>query len=332
MLLLLAIGVDAGRMFFSWIEVTNAAREGAAYAAGNPTDTTGITTMAEQEGSSQAQAGDGTSYTVTTGCHTPAGSAIACAFALGGNATGNTVTVSVARTFGFITPLVGNVLGNNFSLRGTSTSSVFGLVPNGGESQPGDCNDPRQARFTFSQSDMTVTLDASDSTPNSGLCAISSYDWDMGDGANPFPPVVGKQTSYTYAAAGTYTITLTTSNPGGVETTTHSVTVPPVVSASVSPSPTATASPTSSTPADPACTMVASFSWNEQGNSKKVNFYGAYTGQPAPASWYWTFGDGWADYGQAPSRHSYSDHGPYTVTLTTTNGSCSATISQEVSP
>ncbi len=66
--------------------------------------------------------------------------------------TGNTVTVTVARTFGFITPLVGNVLGNNFSLRGTSTASVFGLVPNGGESQADDCSDPRQARVQRSRS------------------------------------------------------------------------------------------------------------------------------------------------------------------------------------
>src|SRR5687767_6798107 len=43
MLLLLAVGVDAGRLFFTWIEVVNSSREGAAYAAGNPTDTSGIT-------------------------------------------------------------------------------------------------------------------------------------------------------------------------------------------------------------------------------------------------------------------------------------------------
>jgi PKD repeat protein len=76
--------------------------------------------------------------------------------------------------------------------------------------------------------------------------------------------------------------------------------------------------------------MVAMFTWDEQGNSKKVNFYGAYTGQPAPVTWFWTFGDGSVDFGQAPSRHTYSGSGPYTVTLTTINGSCSSTSSQTI--
>jgi len=73
---------------------------------------------------------------------------------------------------------------------------------------------------------------------------------------------------------------------------------------------------------------VAAFS-SSSGDTLDVTFTDQSTGATA---WYWTFGDGWADYGQAPARHSYSDHGPYTVTLTTTNGSCSATISQQVSP
>ena len=78
--------------------------------------------------------------------------------------------------------------------------------------------------------------------------------------------------------------------------------------------------------------MVASFSWTQQGASNKFNFYGAYTGQPAPETWFWTFGDGSVDFGQAPARHDYSGSGPYTVTLTTMNGSCSSTASQTVHP
>ena len=74
---------------------------------------------------------------------------------------------------------------------------------------------------------------------------------------------------YTYTTAGTYTITLRVSNPGGSETTTRSVTVPSAT-VSASPSPTTSPSATPSTPADPACTMVASFTWNETGNSKKI--------------------------------------------------------------
>ena len=75
---------------------------------------------------------------------------------------------------------------------------------------------------------LTVNVDASAARPDTGACAISSYDWDMGDPANPdpFPPVVGKTASWTYAAAGTYTVNLTVSNPGGdLAASTQSVTV-----------------------------------------------------------------------------------------------------------
>lgn len=332
LLAMVALGLDAGRMFFSWIEVVNGAREGAAFAAGNPTDTAGISTRVSQEANVQAQGGEG-GFVVTTVCRAPGGASISCASAAGGDGTGNTVTVTVSRTFGFITPVVSNVLGSSFAVRGSATAAVFGLLPYGGENQPNECNDPRKAQFTVSSANLTVTLDATASAPNSGRCAISSYEWDMGDGADPFPPVVGMQTTYTYAAPGTYTITLVTRNPGGSETATQNVSVPaapPTVSPSPSPTPTPTPVPTP--PPDPACTMVAMFSYTEQGNSSKYNFYGAYTGQPAPNTWYWTYGDGDVGWGQAPSSHTFSGSGPYTVTLTITNGSCSASTSQSLVP
>ena len=242
--------------------------------------------------------------------------------------------MSVARPFSFLTPIVGNVLGSSFALRGSATAAVFGLLPNGGETPPGDCNDPRSATFNVTVVDMTVHLDASASTPNSGRCAIASYDWDMGDGLDPFPPVVGKTVSYTYSTVGTYTITLGVSNPGGTEVTTRTVTVPPVAAATPTPAPTATPNPTAAptAPPDPACTMVALFTFEEQGNSNKFNFYGAYTGQPAPEIWFWTFGDGDVGFGQAPNRHEYTGSGPYTVTLSISNGSCAASSSQTLVP
>ena len=332
MLLLVAVGVDAGRLFFTWIEVVNSAREGAAYAAGNPTDTSGITVKSTQEANAQRQGGEGVASVVTT-CANPAKVTIPCSLAAGGNGTGNTVTVRVNRPFTFLTPMVSGVVGTTFSIGGSATTAVFGLLPNGGDNAPGDCNDPRSANFTFITSDMTVSLDASISTPNSGRCAIASYDWDTGDGADPFPPVVGKQTTYTYATPGTYAIRLTTSNPGGSETKTISVVVPsgtPTPTPPVSPSP--TPSPTPGPSAGPICSMVPTFTFTQQGASSKYNFFGAYTGQPAPESWYWTYGDGDVAFGQAPSRHDYSGSGPYTVSLTISNGSCSGTVSETVTP
>ena len=331
MLLMLAVGVDAGRLFFTWIEAVNSAREGAAYAAGNPTDTTGITAKAVQEPNSQAQSGV-TSATVTATCANPSRVTIACSTAVGGNGTGNTVTVAVSRTFSFLTPFVSNIVGNSFTITGNATAAVFGLLPNGGDTPPSDCHDPRVASFTVNASNLTVQLDASNSTPNSGRCAIASYAWDMGDGLDPFPPIVGKQVTYTYATAGTYTITLITSNPGGSESKTATVALPlaPTPSPSDTPPPSADPSPSPVPSAGPICSMVPSFTWDQTGNSTKVNVYGAYTGQPAPDIWFWTYGDGDVAFGQAPTRHTYSGNGPYTISLTILSGSCSGTISETV--
>src|SRR6478735_4860187 len=76
MLLLLA-AVDFGRLFFSYVQINNAAREAAAYAATAPTDNTAILVKARLETNSQAQRGEGT-VTTTTSCVDAAGSTIAC--------------------------------------------------------------------------------------------------------------------------------------------------------------------------------------------------------------------------------------------------------------
>ena len=226
MLLLVVGGLDVGRLFFSWVEVNNAAREAAAYAGGNPTDTSGITAHATQETNSQRQGGEG-AIAITTTCAEPAHTPLACSAAAGGGGTGNTVTVRATKPFSFVTPIIGNILGTTVTLTSSATSAVFGLQPNDGGATADQCNDPSSASFTITASAMSITVDASASTPNSGRCAIASYDWDWGDGVDAFPPAIGKQTSYTYVTTGTYTVTLTVSNPGGSMTTTHSVTVPP---------------------------------------------------------------------------------------------------------
>jgi PKD repeat protein len=332
MLLLVIGGLDIGRMFFSWVQMNNAAREGAAYAAGSPTDTSGITSHVTTESNVQGQPGEGT-IAVSVACADPSKVSIACSDAAGGSSTGNTVNVTATRSFRFVTPLVSNILGTSINITGNATAAVFGYQPNGGDTPPDACDPPTLASFAVVVSDMTVNLDAGASTPNSGACAISSYQWDMGDGLDPFPPVDGKTASYTYAANNTYTITLTVQNPGGSLTTTQLATVPPPLATPTptpTPTPTSTATPTPS--ATYACTMVASFTYNETGNSGKFNFYGAYTGQPAPTTWYWTYGDGTVAFGQAPTQHRYSGSGPYTVNLTITSGSCVAATSQTVTP
>jgi PKD repeat protein len=77
------------------------------------------------------------------------------------------------------------------------------------------------AAFAVNCSGQTCSTDASNSTDPSGT--ISSYTWGWGDGR----VTTGATSSHTYAAAGTYTVTLTVTNPSGwTSVVTRNVTVP----------------------------------------------------------------------------------------------------------
>jgi PKD repeat protein len=226
MLLLLLMAVDFGRLFFSYIEISNASREAAAYGAVYPTDSATMTAYARRETNSQGQGGE-SALAVATSCANSASVTIACTAAAGGSGTGNSVTVAVREQFSFLTPIIGAFFGGNLQISASSTAAVLGLVPNGGVTPPSDCAPPSLSSFTAVVTGLVVTLDASASKPDSGACAIAGYDWDMGDGLNPFPPVVNKQTSYTFATAGTYKIQLDVTNPGGTLTSYQFIPVGP---------------------------------------------------------------------------------------------------------
>jgi PKD repeat protein len=347
-LLFLLGAVDFGRAFYTYIEVTNGAREGTAYAAANPTDTSGIQGKVLQETSIQGQGGEG-AVTVSTSCTTSGGTTINCADAPGGAGIGNVVTVRVTRPFSFITPFMNGFFGNSFTISSSASSAVLGLVSGSGSSTS-TCTTLPTAAFTAAvggSGDMSVDLNANASSPTSGDCAISGYNWTMGDGADPFPPVVGNPASYTYTLPGTYVITLTVTNSAGETSTSQSVLVGPAPTPAPtgsgtptpSPSPTMTATPTAAptpTPSpSPVCntapTITATFTGHGKGTvAHQESFQGAYTGQPAPASWSWDFGDLTSGgSGQNPS-HNYADAGTYTVTLTVANGTCVRTTSSQV--
>ena len=106
LLLILLAAIDFGRVLFSWIEVTNAAREGAAYAILNPTDLSGISVRAAQETSVQGQRGEG-ALTVGVSCRESATQTIVACNNAPVTGLGSQVTVDVARPFTFFTPLIG---------------------------------------------------------------------------------------------------------------------------------------------------------------------------------------------------------------------------------
>lgn len=80
-------------------------------------------------------------------------------------------------------------------------------------------NEPPTAAFTVDATDLTVQVDGSGSVDDG---SIASYAWTFGDGGT----ATGPTASHTYAAAGTYTITLTvTDDEGATGTATRDVTL-----------------------------------------------------------------------------------------------------------
>ncbi|TDR42569.1 PKD repeat protein [Tahibacter aquaticus] len=155
----------------------------------------------------------------------------------------------------------------------------------------GGTNVPPVANFTSSSSGLTVSFtDAS--TDSDGT--IASRAWNFGDGGTS----TATNPSRTYAAAGTYTVTLTvTDNGGATNTKTASVTVssgsnvPPV------------ANFTSSTSG-----LTASFTDSSTDSDGTI------------ASRAWNFGDGGTSTATNPTR-TYAAAGTYSVTLTVTDNS-----------
>src|SRR6266516_4523282 len=152
---------------------------------------------------------------------------------------------------------------------------------------------PPVAAFSSSCRALTCSFTSTGSDPDG---SIASYSWAFGDGATS----TVQNPSHSYAAAGSYTVTLTvTDNQGATNAVSHSVTVtaanqPPVAAFSSSCS--ALTCSFTSTSSDPDGTI---------------------------ASYSWTFGDGATSTVQNPS-HTYAAGGTYTVTLTVTDNQSAA--------
>jgi len=157
------------------------------------------------------------------------------------------------------------------------------------------------AAFTSTKSFLTVNADAATSSDPDG--AIASYAWNFGDGATATSPTA----SHTYAAAGTYTVSLTVTDPEGLtNTTTRSVTV----AANQAP--------------------VAAFA--SVVNLHQADFDAAAATDPdgTVTGYAWDFGDGTTGTGQTAS-HDYGHAGVFTVALTVTDDQGSTnTVSRSV--
>lgn len=313
--LFMVIAVDFGRVFFSYIEINNAAREGAAFGAVSPTDTVGIRSHALQETNVQAQAGEN-ALQVTSACADSAGATLACDQASGGSGAGNTITVGVAEPFTFMTPLVSNFFQNSFQLHATATATVLGYAASGGGPPPGPCSPPVAIFNVITNNTLSVFADPTGSTPNSGVCSISGYNWTWGDGNVEVGSATGNP--HTYANPGTYTVILEVTNQGGSTTTTRGVTVP-------------------AAPPPPTCAKpVADFSWTSNGKSRTYSDRST-VADPVNCpitDWLWTFTDidppagGLQSNAQNPATVTYGNNSQHPVTLRVTNAGGSTTVTR----
>ncbi len=182
---------------------------------------------------------------------------------------------------------------DNQGAQSTTTSKTVTVTPP---------NQPPTANFTFSCSALTCSFTSTSSDPDG---SVASYSWNFGDATTS----TAQNPSHTYAAGGSYTVTLQVTDNQGAQSTTTSKTV--TVTAPNQPP---TANFTSSCSA-----LSCNFTSTSSDPDGSI------------ASYSWTFGDGGTSTAQNPS-HSYTAAGSYTVSLRVTDnqGAQSTTTSKTV--
>ena len=153
----------------------------------------------------------------------------------------------------------------------------------------GGANQPPVASFTSSTANLVASFNGSGSSDPDGT--ISSYAWNFGDNTTG----TGATPQHTYAAAGTYSVTLTVTDNAGA---TNAVTKPVTVTAAAGNQP-----------------PVAAFTSSSLDLTVSVDGSGSSDPDGTIASYTWAFGDGSSGTG-VTSSHTYAAAGSYQVTLT----------------
>ena len=142
--------------------------------------------------------------------------------------------------------------------------------------------DPPTAAFNV----VTTTVAANEvvSFTDTSTGSPTEWFWNFGDGET----TMAQSPNHSFDAPGTYTVTLTASNPGGSTSTSQTITV----------------------------TNPPTASFTQSIDELEVDFED--TSQNGPTAWSWDFGDGTSSILQDPD-HTYALPGQYTVTLVASN-------------
>jgi PKD repeat protein len=146
--------------------------------------------------------------------------------------------------------------------------------------------DPPVASFNCDKTSGNVPLTVNFTSTSQGK--ISSFSWDFGDGGTS----TDIDASHTYNNAGSYTVQLTVTGPGGSNSSSKTIT------ASEQP-------------------PVASFSCDKTSGNMPLTVTFTSTSSGNITSYSWSFGDGGTSTSQNAS-HTYNSAGNYTATLTVT--------------
>ncbi len=182
------------------------------------------------------------------------------------------------------------------------TVSLNGKCPTSAEKsvvvQP---NAPTISSFTVNNKEQCSGSNSFVFTNNSTGTAPISYLWNFGDGTT----TTEKNPVKTYASVGNYTVSLTTTGAGGVNTASTTVTV--------------------------YTTAHGGFTVDLETQPLTGNsFVFKSTGDPAFQTYQWTFGDGTSSSSVNPNKH-YNNVGTYTVTQTVLyNGKCPVIATKSV--
>jgi parallel beta-helix repeat protein len=189
------------------------------------------------------------------------------------------------------------------------------------EFQPGGVsNSPPSAALAVTPASgpapLAVTADASSSADPDGN--IATYAFDFGDGSAPVGPQTGATVTHTYASTGTFTVTVSVTDTGGLSSTAvRQVTVSPPADAP--PDPVLAVTPVSGVaPLD----VIADGSGSTDTDETPI------------ASYRFDFGDGSPPIGpqaDATAAHTYASAGAFTVTMTVTDtGGLSSSATTQV--